>query len=165
MVKKGGNIVNELDKIKDYFVGLQFFEGKILITAKFDPLWVIQDGDYKIENKGSIRVAQQTNDPLKYFLGLNDTIELSDIINLIEKILESNLTEQRKINLFNMKVNELRNLINELTLEEFESLRFKYKTEKKKFIKETSNVNIETPSETSINDLSKETQNIKKIKQ
>jgi hypothetical protein len=148
MAKKNNNIVNELDKIKDYFAGLQFIEGKILITAKFDPSWVIKDGDYKIDGKGSVRIAEQANDPLKYFLASNNSIELSDIINLIEKLLEPNLIAQRKIKLFNIKVNELRKLINELTLEESETLTFKYKVAKKKIIEEASKINVEMISET-----------------
>jgi hypothetical protein len=164
MAKKD-NIINQIDRIKDYFAGLQFYNGRILITAQFDPSWVITDGTYKIGDKGDVVIAQQPNDPLKYFLASNDKIELSDIIDLIEKILEPNLIAQRKINLFNIKVNELRNLINMLTLEESETITFKYKHAKKKIVEENIPQNIEIIPETSITEQEqvKENKNKKKV--
>lgn len=113
---------DSINKIKDYFVSMEMYEGKWVICVKFQPKW----GAYPSED-GRIRVSSDEQEPdMWWYYANDDSVDVDEIINLINETVVTNLDAIKKVELFKLKANELKQIFSDekLSLKKLQTLKF-----------------------------------------
>lgn len=111
-----------LNRIKDYFVGMDMYNGSWVIRVKYPPKW----GAYPPED-GSVKVVSDENENgLWWYCANNEEITVDDIMNLIEETIQTNIEAIKKVELFKLKAGELKQLFSDesISLKKLQSLKF-----------------------------------------
>ena len=100
-------------------------------------------------------IEQRENDDRIYYCAPMNQVDADDVFVSIRDTINYNIDMEKKVELFQVKVNELQNIFSELDYEELVTIEFKYKKKKKgntkkqnqKVIEEEIPENIEEESD------------------
>ena len=134
---------------------MEMYEGRWVVTVKFPEKW----GAYTSED-GRIKVGPDDNDPtLWYYCATNESIDLDEIIELVDETVKTNLEAIKKVELFKLKANELKKIFSDesLSFKKLQTLQFVFSDK----IEETRTTKTETPKKTaSKKDLISQVENV-----
>lgn len=103
---------DSINKIKDYFVSMEMYDGNWVVCVKFKPKW----GAYSSED-GRIKVGPDDKVPdLWWYYGASNDVDIDEIINLINETVETNLEAIKKVELFKLKAGELKQIFSDETI-------------------------------------------------
>jgi hypothetical protein len=113
---------DSINKIKDYFVSMEMYEGRWVISVKYQPKW----GAYSSED-GRISVVEDDNHAdVWWYCAKDDDVTVDDIIELICETVQTNLEAIKKVELFKLKASELKQLFSDekISLSKLQTLKF-----------------------------------------
>lgn len=111
-----------LSKIREYFVGMEMYNGLWVVRVKYRPKW----GAYPPEN-GRIKVVSDENESdLWWYCANDEDVEIDSIIDLIEETIETNMEAIKKVELFKLKASELKQIFSDesISLKKLQTLKF-----------------------------------------
>lgn len=111
-----------IDKIKDYFVSMERYNGCWAICVQYRPKWMA----YPSED-GRVKVTQEDEAPDMWWYCANDkTVTVDEIITLIDETIQTNLEAIKKVELFKCKAGELKQIFSDekITYQKLQTLRF-----------------------------------------
>ena len=88
-------------------------------------------------------IEQRENDDRIYYCAPLNQVDADDVFSSIRDTINYNIDMEKKVELFQVKVNELQNIFSELDYEELVTIEFKYKKKKKGNTKKQSQKVIE----------------------
>ena len=113
---------DSINKIKEYFVSMEMYDGKWVICTQFKPKW----GAYPSED-GRIKVVSDEQQPdMWWYCAEDDGVDVDEIINLINETVVTNLDAIKKVELFKEKASELKKIFSDekLSLKMLQTLKF-----------------------------------------
>ena len=111
-----------INKIKEYFVSMEMYDGKWVVAVKFKPKW----GAYPSED-GRIKVSPDEQQPDLWWYYADDTsVDVDEIINLINETVVTNMEAIKKVELFKLKAGELKQIFSDekLSFKKLQTLKF-----------------------------------------
>lgn len=127
-------IQDKIDKIKDYFRSMEVAQGVSFVKVEFDEKWSV----YPSED-GKIKVTKVKNNPkMWYYFGNINEVSFDEIFDLIDNTIITNLNANKKLELLNMKFNELKEIFANESLETLKTLKFVFKPKRKKIDKKNT---------------------------
>lgn len=143
-----------IQKNEKYFRGMEIVNNTVIIKVLYGEKW----GAYPSQDE-NIKVAKSDEVKNEWFYYADYTYTvIDDIFNLIEETIEMNLSAIERLELFNIKMEELKTLFANESLQKLKTLSFQFeeikKTKKNKSKKKKSNENEdvnELISEVSVN--------------
>lgn len=143
-----------IQKNEKYFRGMEIVNNTVIIKVLYGEKW----GAYPSQDE-IIKVAKSDEVKNEWFYYADYTYTvIDDIFNLIEETIEMNLSAIERLELFNVKMEELKTLFANESLQKLKTLSFQFeevkKTKKNKSKKKKSNENEdvnELISEVSVN--------------
>lgn len=114
-------IGERLDKLKPYFKGLKVTDNYNIVEVVIKKSWVFEENeDILSQNK-----VMKENSNILYYMFYSDTKTFDDILDYIEEfVINHNLEIEEKENLLRAKVEELKRVFEDKSLEELNSLKF-----------------------------------------
>lgn len=103
---------DRLNKIKDYFQSIEQFDGKWVICVKYKSKW----GAYPSDNGRINAVPDETTPDVWWYYGKDANVDIDSIFDLIDETIQTNLDAVRKVELFKLKANELKQLFSDETI-------------------------------------------------
>jgi hypothetical protein len=111
-----------LGKIKEYFVGMEMYNGLWVVRVKYRPKW----GAYPPED-GRIKVVSDENESdLWWYCANDEDVDIDSILDLIEETIQTNMEAIKKVELFKLKAGELKQIFSDesISLKKLQTLRF-----------------------------------------
>lgn len=127
------NFQDRILKLKEYNPCVEIYGGKIIVNVTFKKGWKV------ISPKETIKIAVDENIPNKYFFYSEDTTDLNEILEEIDKTILYNNEIELKKELLISKINELKQLFETEPMEVLKTIEFKLKKKNKKI----ENIKIE----------------------
>lgn len=111
---------DEIMKLGDYFRGIEYYNDALIVKVNFPPRWqVYPSSDGNIKPAKSERVQGEY-----YYYGDMNKVSLDDIFGVIKETIEANQDAELKIQFFNEKMNELKEIFKKTSYEELLNLKF-----------------------------------------
>lgn len=114
----------KIDRIKEFFRGMDVYDGQWVVRVKYRPKW----GAYAPDD-GSVKVVADENEQDLWWYCANSTdVDIDRIIDLIDETVQTNLEAIRKVELFKLKAGELKKLFSDesIPLRKLQNLRFTF---------------------------------------
>lgn len=138
-------INSDIQKLGDYFVGMNVAEGYIYITVRFPNGWKVSP---KVEEKFDVKsVLTENGDGYYFFTTMENGFD--KLFEAINYTISFNEVATLKQQLFLAKIQELQEIFEEEPIEVLESIEFKYKKKKKKASKEKEETSVDNNNENS----------------
>lgn len=130
-------------KFSEYNIGVNIYDGTVIISVQYPEKWkVVPFENDKIENV--------VKDGICYY-GIPVNEDVDEVFDIIDTTIKFNKDLEKKAELFNKKIGELKELFVAETLEDLETLEFKIKRKKirnaKNQPKKVDNVNDKEETE------------------
>lgn len=140
-----------IQKNEKYFRGMEIVNNTVIIKVLYGEKW----GAYPSQDE-SIKVAKSEEIPNEWFYYADYTYTvIDDIFNLIEETIEMNLSAIERLELFNIKMEELKSLFANEPLTKLKTLSFQFeeikKTKRKKTKKNVIENKEDLTNEVSVN--------------
>ena len=120
-------VFDRIDKIKDYFRGIELINGVRIVNITYPPKWGVFPSDDE-----KIKVAKSEDKVNEWFYyGDCELVTFSDIFDLIDNTIEMNVSAEEKLELLNQKFEELKHLFATEPLEKLKTLAFIFDIPKK----------------------------------
>lgn len=119
--------LDKIEQIEQYFVGMTSKKGYKLLEVRFPR----NNFQWKVFNSDDIMVDTNNNGLTYHVFSNNPKIGFTELINHTTNIIESNLENEYRYNLYTEKVKELEYLFQTLPTKTLESLKIKYRAPKK----------------------------------
>lgn len=130
-------ILERIQMVQPYFKGVEIKENLYIIRVAFPDRWVVYPSeDGKIKHAASEAIANEW-----FYYASTSDVDLNDLFDLIEDTIKANEDMSKKIELMRVKMEELKGLFQEKTLEELETLQFTFGILKPKKRKYTRKIN------------------------
>lgn len=118
-----------INKIKEYFLLMEMYEGRWVVAVKYNPKWAAyssEDGNIEV-------VKDEKKEGVWWYYAVNEKIEISDIINFILETASTNIEAIKKVELFKIKAGELKKIFSDetLTFSKLETLKFVFEEDGK----------------------------------
>ena len=111
---------DEIMKLGDYFRGIEYYNDALIVKVNFPPRWqVYPSSDGNIKPAKSERAQGEY-----YYYGDMNKVSLDDIFGVIKETIEANQDAELKIQFFNEKMNELKEIFKKTSYEELLNLKF-----------------------------------------
>ena len=114
--------MESIKKIKEYFLSIEMYEGRWVMSVKYKPKWrAYASAD------GKIKVSKDENEEdVWWYYASDDSIDIDDIINLVTETISTNIEAIKKVELFKTKAEELKKLFADesLSFDKLKSLKF-----------------------------------------
>lgn len=137
---------DKINEIKPYFKSLESYNDALIVRVQFPSKWVVFPSD-----DGLIKPAPSDNAAHEFFYyGDVNKVSLEDIFDFIKNTIEINESMEIKAKMLVEKVNELKKLFEEKSLDEIKTLQFtfgKVQKPKRKYTRKKKTEN--NPQETS----------------
>lgn len=132
-----------IKKNETYFKGMEIVNNTAIVKVLFGEKW----GAYPSSDE-KIKVAKSEEVPNEWFYYSDYTYTVIDeIFDLIEETIEMNLSAIERLNLFNQKMEELKQLFADEPLSKLKTLTFQFieekRNKKKKTTKKKEEMNVE----------------------
>jgi hypothetical protein len=117
------NIQKTLDALQPYVVGIRYVEGVPVIDAVFKEGWAVQSDQTIKTIKG--------DESLNYFMVYSDTpnIGVDELLGFVGKTIKINQEREKKHELLRLKVEELKTIFKQNSLEKLTRLKFLFADE------------------------------------
>ena len=136
-------IQERIKNISNYFVGMEINSGFYLVKVKYGKKWGAYD-----RQDGLIKKAQSEEEADVWFYYADiEQVELDEVFDLIEETIQMNQSALAKVELLRAKIEELKTLFEENTLETLETLEFTFTEPKKKKARKVSKKKKEANTE------------------
>jgi hypothetical protein len=114
------NIQKTLDALQPYVVGIRYVEGVPVIDAVFKEGWAVQPDQTIKTIKG--------DEALNYFMVYSDApnIGVDELLGFVGKTIKMNQEREKKHELLKLKVEELKNIFKQNSLEKLTRLKFSF---------------------------------------
>lgn len=120
-------VFDRIDKIKDYFRGIELTNGVRIVNVTYPPKWGVYPSDDE-----TIKVAKSEDKVNEWFYyGDCELVTFSDMFDLIDNTIEMNVSAEAKLELLNEKFDELKHLFATEQLEKLQTLTFVFNEPKK----------------------------------
>lgn len=140
-----------IKKNEAYFRGMEIVNNTAIIKVLYGEKW----GAYPSQDE-HIKVAKSDDVPNEWFYYADYTYTIIDeIFDLIEETINMNLSAIERLHLFNQKMEELKEIFANETLDKLKTLQFKFEEEKKSKRKKSKKQNkqeIKTEEEIIVQD-------------
>ena len=111
-----------LGKIKEYFVGMEMYNGLWVVRVKYRPKW----GAYPPEDGRIKVVSDESESDLWWYCANDEDVDIDSILDLIEETIQTNMEAIKKVELFKLKAGELKQIFSDesISLKKLQTLRF-----------------------------------------
>ena len=139
---------DSLKEFAPYNIDIKMIQGWLIVGMTYKKSWQILKPLNEL-------IEQRENDDRIYYCAPMNQVDADDVFVSIRDTINYNIDMEKKVELFQVKVNELQNIFSELDYEELVTIEFKYKKKKKgntkkqnqKVIEEEIPENIEEESD------------------
>lgn len=139
---------DSLKEFAPYNIDIKMMQGWLIVGMTYKKSWQILKPLNEL-------IEQRENDDRIYYCAPMNQVDADDVFVSIRDTINYNIDMEKKVELFQVKVNELQNIFSELDYEELVTIEFKYKKKKKgntkkqnqKVIEEEITENIEEESD------------------
>ena len=139
---------DSLKEFAPYNIDIKMMQGWLIVGMTYKKSWQILKPLNEL-------IEQRENDDRIYYCAPMNQVDADDVFVSIRDTINYNIDMEKKVELFQVKVNELQNIFSELDYEELVTIEFKYKKKKKgntkkqnqKVIEEEIPENIEEESD------------------
>lgn len=95
-----------INRIKDYFVSMEMYEGRWVVVVRYNPQWTAYQSD-----DGRIKVSRdEKKKDTWWYYATDKNVEIDEIINLICETIETNIEVVKKVELLKIKAKELKEI-------------------------------------------------------
>lgn len=118
-----------IKKNEEYFKGMEIVNGVVIVKVQYNDKW----GAYpSSDSEQKIKVAKSEEIPNEWFYYADYTYTIIDeIFDLIEETIEMNLSALERLHLFNQRMEELKQIFANESLDKLKTLSFNFIEEKK----------------------------------
>ena len=127
---------DSLKEFAPYNIDIKMMQGWLIVGMTYKKSWQILKPLNEL-------VEQRENDDRIYYCAPMNQVDADDVFVSIRDTINYNIDMEKKVELFQIKVNELQNIFSELDYEELVTIEFKYKKKKKGNTKKQSQKVIE----------------------
>jgi hypothetical protein len=143
------SIQEQLDSLQPYIIGIRYLKGSPLVDVVLKDNWSVQKEENIITVKG--------DDTLNYYMVYSETpgIGVDELLVFVKNTITLNLNREKKQELFHVKVDELKLMFKQNTLDELLKLKFIFDNGLKSLVDnrytiELDDAPIDTPIDTPI---------------
>lgn len=115
---------DSLKEFAPYNIDIKMMQGWLIVGMTYKKSWQILKPLNEL-------IEQRENDDRIYYCAPMNQVDADDVFNSIRDTINYNIDMEKKVELFQTKVNELQNIFSELDYEELVTVEFKYKKKKK----------------------------------
>lgn len=127
---------DSLKEFAPYNIDIKMMQGWLIVGMTYKKSWQILKPLNEL-------IEQRENDDRIYYCAPMNQVDADDVFVSIRDTINYNIDMEKKVELFQAKVNELQNIFSELDYEELVTIEFKYKKKKKGNTKKQSQKAIE----------------------
>ena len=115
---------DSLKEFAPYNIDIKMMQGWLIVGMTYKKSWQILKPLNEL-------IEQRENDDRIYYCAPMNQVDADDVFSSIRDTINYNIDMEKKVELFQVKVNELQNIFSELDYEELVTIQFKYKKKKK----------------------------------
>lgn len=115
---------DSLKEFAPYNIDIKIMQGWLIVGMTYKKSWQI------LKPLNELIEQRENNDRIYYCAPMNQ-VDADDVFASIRDTINYNIDMEKKVELFQVKVNELQNIFSELDYEELVTVEFKYKKKKK----------------------------------
>ena len=115
---------DSLKEFAPYNIDIKMIQGWLIVGMTYKKSWQILKPLNEL-------IEQRENDDRIYYCAPMNQVDADDVFASIRDTINYNIDMEKKVELFQVKVNELQNIFSELDYEELVTVEFKYKKKKK----------------------------------
>ena len=115
---------DSLNEFAPYNIDIKMTQGWLIVGMTYKKSWQILKPLNEL-------IEQRENDDRIYYCAPMNQVDADDVFVSIRDTINYNIDMEKKVELFQAKVNELQNIFSELDYEELVTIEFKYKKKKK----------------------------------
>ena len=115
---------DSLKEFAPYNIDIKMTQGWLIVGMTYKKSWQI------LKPLNELIEQRENNDRIYYCAPMNQ-VDADDVFVSIRDTINYNIDMEKKVELFQVKVNELQNIFSELDYEELVTIEFKYKKKKK----------------------------------
>ena len=115
---------DSLKEFAPYNIDIKMIQGWLIVGMTYKKSWQI------LKPLNELIEQRENDDRIFYCASLNQ-VDADDVFSSIRDTINYNIDMEKKVELFQVKVNELQNIFSELDYEELVTVEFKYKKKKK----------------------------------
>lgn len=115
---------DSLKEFAPYNIDIKMMQGWLIVGMTYKKSWQILKPLNEL-------IEQRENDDRIYYCAPMNQVDADDVFVSIRDTINYNIDMEKKVELFQVKVNELQNIFSELDYEELVTIEFKYKKKKK----------------------------------
>ena len=115
---------DSLKEFAPYNIDIKMMQGWLIVGMTYKKSWQILKPLNEL-------IEQRENDDRIYYCAPMNQVDADDVFVSIRDTINYNIDMEKKVELFQVKVNELQNIFSELDYEELVTIEFKYKKTKK----------------------------------
>lgn len=134
---------DRINKIADYFKSMEIANNILVIKVLYKNRWGVFNSE---DDKIKVCKSEEIQNEYFYYADYM-TVSIDKIFDLIEETIEMNISTEKKVNLLAEKVEELKELFSNESLEKLETLFFDFKEIKKEKQKRRKNIKKDVKKE------------------
>lgn len=115
---------DSLKEFAPYNIDIKMIQGWLIVGMTYKKSWQILKPLNEL-------IEQRENDDRIFYCAPLNQVDADDVFVSIRDTINYNIDMEKKVELFQVKVNELQNIFSELDYEELVTIEFKYKKKKK----------------------------------
>lgn len=115
---------DSLKEFAPYNIDIKMIQGWLIVGMTYKKSWQILKPLNEL-------IEQRENDDRIFYCAPLNQVDADDVFSSIRDTINYNIDMEKKVELFQIKVNELQNIFSELDYEELVTIEFKYKKKKK----------------------------------
>ena len=115
---------DSLKEFAPYNIDIKMMQGWLIVGMTYKKSWQILKPLNEL-------IEQRENDDRIFYCAPLNQVDADDVFSSIRDTINYNIDMEKKVELFQVKVNELQNIFSELDYEELVTVEFKYKKKKK----------------------------------
>ena len=115
---------DSLKEFAPYNIDIKMIQGWLIVGMTYKKSWQILKPLNEL-------IEQRENDDRVFYCAPLNQVDADDVFSSIRDTINYNIDMEKKVELFQAKVNELQNIFSELDYEELVTVEFKYKKKKK----------------------------------
>ena len=115
---------DSLKEFAPYNIDIKMIQGWLIVGMTYKKSWQILKPLNEL-------IEQRENDDRIFYCAPLNQVDADDVFSSIRDTINYNIDMEKKVELFQVKVNELQNIFSELDYEELVTVEFKYKKKKK----------------------------------
>ena len=134
---------DSLKEFAPYNIDIKMIQGWLIVGMTYKKSWQILKPLNEL-------IEQRENDDRIFYCAPLNQVDADDVFVSIRDTINYNIDMEKKVELFQVKVNELQNIFSELDYEELVTVEFKYKKKKKANKKQSQKAIVEEITENTV---------------